>query len=301
MKKPVCTLPFEYEDTPERRVLNLESDGIYCVPALGFSQYRKSRPSVSEHLHPGCMEITLCMRGALAFECEQTSYRLLPDNIFVTQPDEWHRLSTNPKGLVMYWMFFRLENKQRSLLHLPPAESDKLKTMLATLPHKLFPATPRLRSAFQRLFKLYDELSPGTFRTLSLRGTVLELLLALVEAAQQLPVEPGDERIEHLIAQMREHPENNYTPDFMTRQTCLSESRLNTRFKQLTGYPPYAFLLSCRLQKSLILLQEPDRSITDIALDLGFSTPQHFSMQFKREFNTTPTTWRKNLTPHCDD
>lgn len=295
MSKPICTLPFSYDDTPERRVLNLEKDGFPCVPALGHSHYTKSRPSVSEHLHPGCLEMTLCMRGSLVFECGDASYRLLPGNVFVTQPDEWHRLSTNPKGLVMYWMFFRLDGAGgKTLLGLPSRESGVLKQSLRALPRRLFRGSDRMRLAFQRLFKLHDELPDGAFRSMAMRGTILDLVLALIEAAQTEPENSDHLRVEQLVETMREHPERDYPVEYLTREAALSESRLNTRFKQLTGLPPYTFLLACRMRTAQQRLRETEEPITDIAQSLGFSSSQHFAMQFKREFGVTPSAWRSD-------
>jgi AraC-like DNA-binding protein len=297
MAEPVCTLPFEYVDTPERRVLNLESDGLPCIPALGYSHYTSSRPSVSEHLHPGCLELSLCMRGSLIFECGGHAHRLLPGNMFVTQPDEWHRLSTNPKGLVMYWLFFRLEPASTNILHLPPAESDALRQALRSLQRHLFKGTERLRQSFQRLFRLYDELPASTFRSLSMRGAVLDLLLALIEATQTEPAVPGGERVARLISAMRDRPQEAYPSDRLAREAALSPSQLTTRFKQLTGLPPYTFLLTCRVRAAQVLLSTTDRSVTQIAQELGFSSSQHFAMQFKREFGITPSAWRTGHTP----
>ncbi len=293
MSKSVCTLPFNYDNTSERRVLNLEYDGLPCVPALGYSHYKSCRPSVSEHIHPGCLEMTLCMRGSLVFECGGKALRLLPGNVFVTQPDEPHRLSTNPKGLVMFWIFFRFGPTSRSILRLPTAESDALWQNLRTLPPTPFKASDRLRHAFQRLFKLCDELPAGPFRSLALRGTVLDLMLALIEVAK-IPSEsiPGSDRIVALIETMRRHPEQQYSVDEMAHQTALSPSQLITRFKQLTGYPPYNFLLACRMRTALERLRESSLTITVIAQSLGFSSSQHFAMQFKREFGITPSAWR---------
>lgn len=298
MSKPVCTLPFEYVDTPERRALNLEREGIPCVPALGYSHYTSCRASVSEHIHPGCLELTLCMRGSLVFECGGQAHRLLPGNVFVTQPDEWHRLSTNPKGLVMFWLFFRLDSGTRPILNLPPAEAAALRQALRSLPRRLFKGTDRLRHAFQRLFRLYDDLPAGAFRSLAMRGAALDLLLALVEAAQT-PSEalPGGSRIDSLIAQMRRFPEQAYAIDEMARAAALSPSQLITRFKQVTGLPPYTFLLSCRIQTARRRLLETAKPITQIAQELGFSSSQHFAMQFRREFGITPSALRKGQQP----
>lgn len=297
MSKSVCTLPFEYVDTPERRALNLEFDGIACVPALGYSHFKSSRPCVSEHTHPGCLEVTLGMRGSLVFECGGRAHRLLPGNVFVTQPDEWHRLGTNPKGLVMYWLFLRLEPATRALLHLPAAESDLLRQTLRTLPHHLFKGSDRMRQAFQRLFRLYDELPAGTFRSLAMRGAVLDLLLALIEAAQSVPQVPGGDRIARLISAMRARPQEDYPIDRLAREAALSASQLTTRFKQLTGLPPYTFLLTCRVRAAQVRLRATDESVTQIAQELGFSSSQHFAMQFKRELGITPSAWRSGQQP----
>jgi AraC-like DNA-binding protein len=297
MSKPVCTLPFEYVDTPERRALNLERDGIPCVPVLGYSHFKSSKPSVSEHTHPGCLEVTFCLRGSLVFECGGRERHLLPGAVFVTQPDERHRLSTNPKGLVMYWLFFRLEAARGTLLSLPRAESDALRQALRTLPRSLFKGTDRMRNDFQRLFKQHDELAPGPFRTLAMRGTALDLMLALVEAAQVAPETPGTERISALIAAMRLAPEKEYTIDDMARQAGLSPSQLIHRFKHLTGLPPYNYLLKCRVRAAQTLLLTTGQTVTEIAQSLGFSSSQHFAMQFKLELGITPSELRRGRQP----
>lgn len=294
MNERVCTLPFSYDKTEERRVFNLEDDGLPCVPVLGYSHYKRRRPSVAEHLHPGCLEITLCMRGSLIFECEGSAWRLMPGNLFVTKPDEWHRLSTNPKGLIIYYMFFRPQSTNGSILNLPIEESKVLCQKMSSLPRRLFPDSGRIRQAFQRLFKLYGTMEPSALRTLCLRSSVLELLLEMLEAAELEPADPADRRIELLIKMMQDKPEEDYPLDLMLRQSALSESRLNVRFKQLTGFPPYSFLLSRRLVRAQQLLTESTMPITDIAQMLRFSSSQHFAMHFKREFGCTPTAWRRS-------
>jgi AraC-like DNA-binding protein len=287
------TLPFSYVDTPERRVLDLGPDGIPCIPVLGLSNYKKARPGTSEHVHPGCLEVSFCQRGSLVFESAGQVYPFLPGNIFVSQPDEWHRLRTNPKGLVMYWLFFRFPPKGIHLLRLPADESDWIECSLHTFPHRLFAGTERVRHAFQRLFNLYDSLPRNTAqRSLSMRATCLELLLALIEAGEGQARLPSPERIAPFIKAMQKHPEREYATDELTRQSALSPCVLTNLFKQTTGLPPHAFLLVCRIQRAKELLRSTSRNITQIATGLGFSSPQHLAMHFKRETGTTPTAWR---------
>ena len=297
MLKPYSTPLFDHIDTPERRVLTLERDGIPCVPVLGYSHYSSCRPTLSEHIHPGCMELSFCLRGSLVFECGGKDHHLLPGNVFITQPEERHHLSYNPKRLVMYWLFFRFGPPRRPILHLPLEESVFLREALRTLPNRLFKGSEPLRLAFQELFRLYDESSMGPFRSLAMRTAVLNLLLAVVKAAKNDAALPTNRRLSGIIGEMQQHPEHDYSIERLTRMTALSESRLNAHFKRLTGLPPYTFLLACRLHAAQRRLRESNATVTAIAESLGFFSPQHFAGHFKRAFGITPTDWRKGRPP----
>ena len=298
MRNEPHNLPFNYIDTPERRVLNLSPEGIPCIPVLGLSNYRKARRSTTEHTHPGHLEVSFCQRGSLIFESAGKTYPFLPGNIFVSQPDEWHRLRTNPKGLVMYWLFFRFPKKGSSLLGLPTDESAWLASELRSFPNRLFEGSERVKHAFQRLFRIYDVYPKETAqRRLSLRSKCLELLLALIEAGMDEPHLPTPERIAPIIKDMQRHPEDEYPTDTLIRKSALSPCVLTSLFKQTTGLPPHAFLLSCRIRRAKELLRTTRRPITQIAAFLGFSSPQHFAMHFKRETGTTPTAWRNAPEP----
>ena len=78
MRRARLKLGFGYSDTPERRVLSLEADGIACVPAIGFGNYQRAWKVSEVHCHPECLEMSLCLRGSLEFPSPQhfaTSFR----------------------------------------------------------------------------------------------------------------------------------------------------------------------------------------------------------------------------------
>ena len=58
-----------------------------------------------------------------------------------------------------------------------------------------------------------------------------------------------------------------------------------------------------RLAKARELLERTRRLTLDIALDVGFKTPSHFTSRFRREFGTTPRAIRSGAhrsTIHLD-
>lgn len=65
-------------------------------------------------------------------------------------------------------------------------------------------------------------------------------------------------------------------------------------FKKLTGLTPYQYILSLKLQEAKTLLESSNDTLTNIALRLGFSDSSHFTRTFKKAFNETPYSYRKN-------
>lgn len=117
---------------------------------------------------------------------------------------------------------------------------------------------------------------------------MLSLLLAIVDAASVASRDRAEIRLGKLVEEMREHPESEYPLDRISESLGLSPSNLLVRFKRLTGLPPHAFLLEQRIlrAKRMLLSQMP---VSAIAHQLGFSSSQHFSSQFKSATGMPPT------------
>ena len=74
----------------------------------------------------------------------------------------------------------------------------------------------------------------------------------------------------------------------------LSESRFKQKFKQATGIPPAEFTVREKIRESQTLLKDPARTVTSIAMELGFSSSQHFSVLFRKYTGLSPIQYRQN-------
>lgn len=292
-RRPPLKLSFDYMDTPERRVLSLEPDGILCLPVVGFDCYRKKWSQAPFHVHDECMEISLCLRGDLEFEAEGKTYPFKPGSMFVSGPKDVHRLRSYPKGMSKYWFLFRIPKRGFPLLNLPPNEAQALVHALTHLPNRLFAGTDDVRRLFKKVFHQCDTLPPGTAsRSLRLRSTVLALLLAVVDAATVPSRDRAEVRLKHLVDGMREHPELDYPLDQVAERLGFSPSNLLVRFKRLTGLPPHAFLLSQRIVRAKEMLAA-SMPVATVAHRLGFSSSQHLSNHFKAVTGLSPSGWMR--------
>ena len=288
-KRPPLKLSFDYMDTPERRVLSLEPDHILCMPVIGFDCYRKKWQEPPLHVHGECLEVSLCLRGDLVVESNGKTHPFKPGMMFVTGPEDVHRIRSYPKGMSKYWFLFRIPKDGFPLLNLPPKEADSLTGALVGLMNRPFAGTDEVRRLFKKLFNLCDTLPPGTAaRSLRLRSVVLALLLAVVDAASATSHDRAEVRLCRLVEEMREHPERAYPLDRISESLGFSPSNLLVRFKRLTGLPPHAFLLERRIDRAKAMLSS-GMSVASVAHQLGFSSSQHFSSQFKAVTGVSPT------------
>jgi AraC family transcriptional regulator len=93
----------------------------------------------------------------------------------------------------------------------------------------------------------------------------------------------------YLAAQMSER----ITLDDVARAVHASPFHLARIFQQQTGVPVHRYLTQLRLRASLERLAQDATDITEIALELGFSSHSHFTDAFRREFGRAPSKVRK--------
>lgn len=75
----------------------------------------------------------------------------------------------------------------------------------------------------------------------------------------------------------------------------IGRSKLFEKVKNITGLTPNEFIIKHKMEKSIVLLKEQsDLTIAEIAYKLGFSSPAYFSKCFKDRFGITPLQFRNN-------
>ena len=72
----------------------------------------------------------------------------------------------------------------------------------------------------------------------------------------------------------------------------VSPAHFSRSFRAVFGETPHRYLQRRRVERSMFLLRETDRSITDICLDVGFNSLGTFSRTFHEIVGEPPTTYR---------
>jgi AraC-like DNA-binding protein len=83
----------------------------------------------------------------------------------------------------------------------------------------------------------------------------------------------------------------------------VSEAHFIRSFRSVFGETPHRYLQRRRVERSMFLLRETERSVTDICFDVGFSSPGTFSRTFREIVGETPSGYRAGhgpiVAPHC--
>lgn len=111
-------------------------------------------------------------------------------------------------------------------------------------------------------------------------------------------------RLKVVTTLMADRLDETLTVEEMANRVELSTDHFLRSFAAATGRTPHQWLTEMRIEKAKQFLRETQRSTTEIALDLGYSSPGHFSSRFRQLVGMTPTAWRRtfanNSRASCD-
>ncbi|NER14687.1 helix-turn-helix domain-containing protein [Leptobacterium flavescens] len=83
----------------------------------------------------------------------------------------------------------------------------------------------------------------------------------------------------------------------LSRQINLNEYKLKKGFRELFGTTVFGYIHKNRMSLAKKLLLGTDKSAKEIAYEIGYSSPQHFSKAFKKEFSVSPNSIRNTPDP----
>ena len=97
---------------------------------------------------------------------------------------------------------------------------------------------------------------------------------------------------------LRENLSHQWTVEEMAALVGLGTTAFSEKVKSYTGFSPLNYLINIRISEAIKLLKQQDVNMTNIALDTGFYSSQHFATTFKKLTGYTPREFRKKNIPN---
>jgi AraC-like DNA-binding protein len=73
----------------------------------------------------------------------------------------------------------------------------------------------------------------------------------------------------------------------------MSRTRLAERFRHFLGMSPIAYLTDWRMRIAAEALEKTDKSVVEVAMDVGYNSEAAFNRAFKRAYNAPPAQFRQ--------
>lgn len=103
-----------------------------------------------------------------------------------------------------------------------------------------------------------------------------------------------NQRLQQILRYLQENYHKKLTLQEIADQINLSKSECARFFKKITGETIFEYLLKLRIEKSIELLKNTDKTITEIAYETGFTSQSYYDQRFRKMKGVSPLKYRKS-------
>lgn len=275
----------------ERIDINFIEHIVSNLTILGRLNYSKAHLPLGIHTHKNTLEIIYIARGRQTYNVGNTAYTLSGGDVYLTFPDEPHSSGESPEEKsVVYWVLIDFTDT-RNFLNMEPEEGRHFLSLLNSLKTRKFKGLPVLKTLLDKMIHTYY--SGSNFKKLLIQSYITEFLIHIIELEKKSESNISD-TMQQVLTHIAGRIIEDISLDDLAGLSGLSLSRFKQNFKREVGIPPAEFILREKVALAGKLLKNSNKSVTDIAFELGFSSSHYFATVFKRLTGKTPTEYMRS-------
>lgn len=284
------------EYSKDRKLFYFTYLGIPDLLSLGQVELSaNTQVGLDEHIHLDSFEICYHYSGRQYYEVNGKGYETKSGDIFLTFPNEPHSTGTyGEEKSKFFYLIFHLMPDTQHFMGLEEPVSAYIRDTLFSAKQRHFRGVAAMKTLLETVCSFYFSNHP--FRKEKIFSCLIEFFYQLTDLIQNkntdLEVPPD---IQLAMDYMETHTFQNISITQLAEMACLSDSQFKKKFRHFAGLSPHDYLLRCRVSLAEDMLKYTQLSMSDIALELGFSSSQHFAVTFKKYTGKTPTECRRAL------
>ncbi|MBQ3132781.1 MAG: helix-turn-helix domain-containing protein [Clostridia bacterium] len=248
---------------------------------------RTSRSMAAAHYH-NWYEIYYLVKGTRRYFIETDVYDLEEGDLVLVPEKVAHQTLHQPET-------DPTENHIRYLFS--PKKEDIPTAFLPLFEKHHFRPSPAIRQQIHQCFedlRQYLE-THGVYQQHFYQSTLIKILCLLAETEPHQPSKPHsrtDTIMQQAAEYIKEHCAEPLSLADVAERYSYTKEYFSTVFKRSTGMGFNEYLNQMRVSKAAYLLKTGQRSVVNIALEVGFNDPNYFATVFKKCTGMTPQTFR---------
>lgn len=255
-----------------------------------------------DHWHTP-MEIIRVVENGYRVVVSGAGSNLCEGDIAFLRPGTIHALFSPPTGYRTIYLADLTFTKQIS----------HAETLLSLLPPLLIVTPSAAGPIYEKISALLSSIEaeyadPHPFYEAVIYGKLLEILgllgrldpvLSGAAKSGSSPVSPHAGRLLSVCSYINDHCTENLTLETAAKLAGFSRFHFTRIFKDFTNVSFYRYLNQKRISHAEDLLANPEYSITQVALQAGFSSPSAFDRTFRQFKGCSPTDFRRMYSADC--
>lgn len=274
-------MELDIQSTKSRKIIDLRTLGFTDIQVLGKYNYTKSESKLPRHRHKNMIEICYCDKGVQYFEVNGEQHLVKGGDIFIHFPGELHGSGGHPeeKG-ILYWMIVNVQKE---------TDISRLCRKLITINRRHYKGSSQAKKTLEDIYAAFAGKEDFLLKRIRLESILRIFLLQAIDCGLNDIDYSNDERVESLLNYMDAHITEKLSIASLAKKTNLSESRFKNFFKEKTGFTPADYIQRKKVEIALQKINDdPTISLSDLAYDLNFSSPQYFSTVVKKYTGSSP-------------
>ncbi len=290
-------------DFTGKRVVNADIQEIVDFHASSAVRIwcNEQSDSFPAHWH-SALEIILPMEEWYDAVVGKEQFHLVPGDILFIPPRAMHALTAPDTGMRFVFLFdISPLSALPGFSSLQPVLSSPLHITRCSHPHIY-------EDTYQDMVRMRNEyFGSEEFAELTVFSLLLGVLIRLGTDSLRgrefsLGARPNKQReyfvkFNDVLSYINDHYKEDCRLEDIAAAYGFSKYHFARLFRQYTGFTFCSYLLHLRILAAQELLSRPELSITEIAMQSGFSSISTFNRVFRQQVNCSPTEYREKRRP----
>ncbi|XHR28939.1 MAG: helix-turn-helix domain-containing protein [Chthoniobacteraceae bacterium] len=274
---------------PPPALEDYSSEPIFAMTALPQAP-RPAHPEHYLHYHRH-YELLYITKGVRELWVEGREYRAEAGDLIVFRPGEAHGEYAGTRTISFFVYRFRPEELSNSHLEFPRTRN---RCPVLNLPQKA-----EFVALFNRICAEFALQEPDSQMMLGayLVEFIVKLRRAVRGSATKKPESNVRDQIRLAASLLQENVSAGMALEKLARRTFMSTSHFAHSFKACVGESPRRYQIHERIEQAKVLLLETAKPATEIAQQLGYTSPYFFYRQFRKKTGYTTAQFRERFNP----